>query len=210
MVSIYAYFKYNSYRLIAVGLIEIGKKNFNIKTSSWKTFPLIWSLNMLFSSIKCCCSIKDCCCSCNRRNETGAENVPLVRTATDDSATNHGSVTNAVKLSLLVDMDNISPSGKWKEQIKTNLPKEAQNKFNEMLVNCIAITNVNFLKHFQKYASFSLNRHSSYCRHPLCIKGNHAEFNGHCCLTDSIFYYGVLDWNNLRLRNKSEGKVKHL
>ena len=165
---------------------------------------------MLFSSIKCCCSIKDCCCSCNRRNETGAENVPLVRTATDDSATNYGSVTNAVKLSLLVDMDNISPSGKWKEQIITNLPKEAQNKFNEMLDKCIAITNVNFLKHFQKYASFSLNRHSSYCRHPLCIKGNHVEFNGHCCLTDSIFYYGVLDWNNLRLRNKSEGKVKHL
>ena len=165
---------------------------------------------MLFSSIKCCCNIKDFCCSCNRRNETGTENVPLVGTATDDSATNYGSVANAVKLSLLVDMDNISPSEKWKERIRTHLPKEAQNKFNEMLVKCIGITNVNFLKHFQKYASFSFNRHSSYCRHPLCIEENHAEFNEHCCLMDSIFYYGVLDWNNLRLRNKSEGKVKHL
>ena len=192
--AVFTYFKYNSTRQVAVGLIRAGKENFNIKKSSCKTYPCCWSFRMLLSSI-CCCT-KDCCCSRYRRNETGTENVPLMRNET---------------LSLLVDMEHdLSPSGKWKKNSQINLPKDAQNKFNKMLGKCIGITNLYFLKHFQKYASSLLNRHSSYCRHPLCIEENHAKFTHYCCLTDSILYYGVLDWNNLREKNTGKTFVKNI
>ena len=197
----WAYFKYNSTRQVAVGLIEAGKENFNIEKSSCKTYPCCWSFIMLISSIRCCCCAKDCCCSCDRKSETRDENVPLNSLATGD-LTNYESYTSTETVSsplgYLVDTGQLAPTQKWASEASKNLPEEARKTFNQMLKKCIGITNSNFLQHFQHYASFSLNRHSSYCRHPSCIEENHAEFTDYCCSRDSIFYYGVLDWNHLR------------
>ena len=206
--AVWVYFKYNSTRQVAVGLIEAGKENFNIEKSSCKTYPCCWSFIMLLSSIRCCCCAKDCCCSCDRKSETRDENFPLNSLATSDSTTNNESFTTTktvsrrsshhIALGYLVETEQESPTQKWASEASINLPEEARKTFNQMLNNCIGITNSNFLQHFQHYASFSLNRHSSYCRHPSCIEENHAEFTDYCCSRDSIFYYGVLDWNHLR------------
>ena len=208
LAGVYAYFKYNSTRQVAIGLIKFGKENFNIKESSWKTYPFFWSFNMLLSSIKCCCSaMKCCCCSCVDICQTEPENEeqPLIENGQSSTATaNYGGLETSrhtvVEL-LFGNMNDVPDYNKWSSQARENriLPDKARETFNEMLDKCFEISYSNFLTKFQRFASFSLNSHSNFCRHPACKNENHAQFTG-CCslLLKPILYYGVLDWNHLR------------
>ena len=147
-------------------------------------------LFFFLSSIKCCCSsMKCCCCSCVDICQTEPENE-------EQCLIQKGHTV--VKL-LFGNMNDVPNYNKWSSQARENriLPDKARETFNEMLKKCVEISYSDILTKFQRFASFSLNSHSNFCRHPACKNENHAQFT-RCCSTEPILYYGVLDWNHLR------------
>ena len=70
-----------------------------------------------------------------------------------------------------------------------------------MLKKCVEISNSDFSNSFQRYASFLMNRHSYFCRHPKCMEKNHEEFTN-CCSIEPVLYYAVMDWECLRKEAK--------
>ena len=125
-------------------------------------------------------------------NETNRTSNQSTGNSDDSSEQNSQLYQNSMEL--LVNTERHHPSSLWKDYTLDD--KKAL--FNDMLKKCVPITYSNFLKCFQDYASFSQNRHSSFCRHPYCEKENHAKFTN-CCSIEPICYYVVLDWNYLRI-----------
>ena len=151
---------------------------------------------MLISTIMCCFYCKRGCSCCTRADKKNTKPGKTKLLNGTEEPYQHS-------LELLVDTSNSNhhPSVIW-NKVESSIKIGAQNAFNDMLNKCVPITFFDYLEYFKQYACFSQNRHSSYCRHPYCANENHAEFTDSCLKIKSkpICYYGVMDWNYLRIQ----------
>ena len=158
--------------------------------------------------ICCCGKTKECCC-CSKNEQTNhsngnTENVERVHLLcganmeANSANSNYQSTNENCQNSLesLVDLEKSCPS------IELPLCEGKMLKhFNDMLKKCVEISNSDFSNSFHRYASFSMNRHRYFCRHPTCMENNHKEFTN-CCSIEPVLYYAVMDWESLRKEAK--------
>ena len=204
VTSIIAYIKYNSTREVAKRLIDIGKQNFGIEKSKYKTFPLCWEWSVFLSGLSFCCGSGDCCSCCLKKSAdsiiTSREHPDVAENAT--STKQEIPMNYQVAVDVLVHTPTyISPSKAWKITKEGLLDQNAVKEFNLMLKKCHKITYSNFLLHFQKYAdslfSIGRNSHKYHCRHAGCKADGHSQFANAIGCLEPICFYGVLDWNRL-------------
>ena len=175
--SILAYFLYKNTNAVAVKLMNVSAKAYNVTVGNLKN-AYIWSFNVFCSSITCfshrrCCTL-NCykqCHSCNGDNDE--ESSQLIE---------------------------LSP------MIKSQHPPTTIQDFIEIVQKSNHIDFSEFLKLHQKYSqTMASMSHKTFCQNERCINNSHRVFEkafGFCL--EPFIYYLVFDWNELKNRSYDE------
>ena len=220
IITLYAYWKYNSTLVFKDRLIETGKENYKIESSCWKTIGCCWNISLFCGSITCWTqycdnfSLFDCSDTSSRSTKKSGEQKPLNETSNSSyqSCNQNATTSSTNQFPDLVDIGreakviNKWPYKDWKDQ---PFPESARECFNEMLNKCDEVEEGQFKKNFQKYSMATVcggrMSHIAHCRSEICQKMKHSYYEGlGGLILEPIVYYVVIDWDRLYGEFKSK------